>query len=187
MGIERSAASYDEGYATNPKYKLDADHSPWAQLWYWVAARTNTEELIVDLGCGPGHLAELLQRREHPPHLYVGIDFSKVALAQARARAPGYRFIQGILPGAVKKHVPHMHQPTAVFTEVLEHFAKDLEALKFLSSGTRVLATVPRKDSSGHVRHFVQMQQVCARYEKVLDLKVVERLGSAYAFEGRRR
>lgn len=183
MGTERSAQSYDEGYASNPRYKVDADHAPWSQLWYWVLGKTG-EELVVDLGCGPGHLAELLKRRNHPAHLYLGIDFSKVALEQARARAPGYRFVQGTLPGAIKTHVEKLHRPTAVFTEVLEHFTQDLEALKLLRPNTRVLATVPMRDSSGHVRHFRNMASVCERYAKVLNFRSVERIESAYAFEG---
>lgn len=183
MGTERSAKSYDAGYADNPRYKVDADHAPWSQLWYWALHKTG-EEQVVDLGCGPGHLAELFKRRGHPAHLYLGIDFSKVALAHARKRAPGYRFVQGTLPGAVKQYVKPLQRPTAIFIEVLEHFHKDLEALKMLRPGTRVLATVPMHDSSGHVRFFRNMASVCECYAKVMNFRSVERIENAYAFEG---
>lgn len=188
MGKERSAASYDIGYRKNPRYKQDADHAPWAQLWYWVLDRTG-QEMIIDFGCGPGHLAELLKRRDHPAHLYLGVDFSTVALEQARQRVPGYRFVTGNLPAATKR-VARMQGEgpiTVVFTEVLEHFLKDKAALTHLPSGTRVLASVPRKDSSGHVRHFTRLHHVCSRYEGLLDMRSVERIGGAYVFEGRRR
>ncbi|HEY5657765.1 MAG TPA: class I SAM-dependent methyltransferase [Myxococcota bacterium] len=185
MGSELDAAHYDKGYRTNPMYQLDADHAPWSMLWYWVIGRASGDETIADFGCGSGHLAELLHRRGHPPHRYMGVDFSEVALRQARERAPGYRFVKGTLPGAVKKIATL--DATAVFCEVLEHITKDLGALKMLRSGTRVLATVPSKDSRGHVRHFVTMNSVCKRYETVLHLRSVERIGGAYAFEGRRK
>ncbi len=73
VGTERNAEYYDKGYSANPKYKLDGDEAPWSQLWHWVLGRTG-EEMIVDFGCGSGHLAWLLQRREHPAHLYLGVD-----------------------------------------------------------------------------------------------------------------
>ncbi len=185
MGTERSAASYNQGYRTNELLKLDGDHAPHSQLWYWILGRTG-QEPILDLGCGSGHLASLLQRRDHPPHLYLGIDFSKEALLQARKRVPGYRFICDTLPSAAKR-AQVFHGATTVFTEVLEHFTKDKAALAFLPSGTRVLATVPRNDSSGHVRHFKKMTQVCARYEKLLEFRSIERVNKAYVFEARRR
>lgn len=188
MGTERSAESYDEGYRVNPRYKKDADHAPWSQIWYWALCHTS-QEMIVELGCGAGHFASLLQRRKHPASHYLGIDFSVVALQQARERAPGYRFVEGTLP-RVAKLVARLYSPaspTVVIIEVLEHIVKDGATLRHLPSGTRVLGSVPRKDSAGHVRHFRDMHEVCARYKKILDFESIERLGGVYVFAARRR
>lgn len=185
MGKERSAAFYNRGYRKNARYKLDADHAPWSQLWYWVLGRTS-DEMIVDLGCGAGHLAELLQRRDHPTHRYMGLDFSEEALKQARKRAPGYRFICGTLPRDVRQVVKYKGA-TVVLTEVLEHIKKDQALLKALRVGTRVLGTVPQKDSASHVRFFQRMREVVIRYEGLLELRSIEEIGNAYAFEGVRR
>lgn len=185
MGEAKDAAYYDRGYGNNPRYRLDPDHAPWAQLWYWVLGRTG-EEMIADVGCGPGHLAELLQRRGHPPHQYVGFDFSTEALAQARERAPGYRFVEAVFP-ADKRRVLQYPEATVVACEFFEHVEKELPLIKALRPGARVLATVPRKDSASHVRHFETMAEVARRYERWLELRSIERIGNAYAFEGLRR
>ena len=183
MGTERNAAYYDQGYRTNPKYKLDPDKAPWSNLWHWIADRAG-DDMLIDFGCGPGHLAAILNQHKHLPHLYLGVDFSKEALRQARARVPGYNFIHGTLPEAVDRASPGA---TAIFCEVLEHFKADREALARLPEGTRVLATVPREDSATHVRHFTRMNVVSSRYESLLDFKSIERIDNAYGFEGIRK
>lgn len=185
VGQERSAGSYDDGYRENPNYRLDPDHAPWSQLWYWILGRIG-EELILDLGCGAGHLAELLQRRSHPPHLYLGVDFSEQALIQARQRAPGYRFILDELPFASER-AHRMSYPVVVFSEVLEHIEEDRTSINKLPDGTRILATVPTFDSSGHVRHFLTMGSVCNRYEPLVEFISIGQVGRVFVWEGRRR
>lgn len=49
---------------------------------------------VLDLGCGSGRLAQLLQ--PHPLRRYVGLDFSSEALARARSLGlRGCEFVQG--------------------------------------------------------------------------------------------
>lgn len=49
---------------------------------------------VLDIGCGSGHLARLLQ--PHPFRRYVGLDFSPEALTRARALGlRGCEFVQG--------------------------------------------------------------------------------------------
>ncbi len=185
MGRERDAEYYDRGFRTNWRYKLSPDDAPWAPLWRWVVERTH-REMLVEFGCGPGHLAALLSRSGHPPDRYLGIDFSKVALRQARKRVPAYRFVCDTLPNATTR-MSKFQGATAIFCEVLEHFKADGSALKNLPDGTRVLATVPLKDSAAHVRHFKSMLHVRHRYGDYLAIKSIARIDSAYAFEGTRR
>jgi len=135
----------------------------------------------LDFGCGPGHFAELLARREHPSHLYFGSDFSEVAIEQARARVPTYRFVHEDISDTARR--VRRQQYTAVLCEVLEHIRGDLPLLRRLPQGTRVLMTLPMHDSAGHVRHFPTMARLCKRFERRLEIRSVERIGRAFAVE----
>lgn len=183
MGQERDAAYYDEAFAGNQDYARAPDDAPWAPLWLWLASRLGGES-VLDLGCGPGHLASLLQGRQLPPNRYLGVDFSAEAIRQARERAPGYLFEQATLREGVARAKTLLPGFTAVLCEVLEHVTGDVAVLEAMPPGTRVLATVPSYDSPGHVRHFKTFQGVCKRYERALRLVDVVRIGRCYGFEG---
>ena len=185
MTHELDATHYDRVFAASKEYSLPAADAPWAPLWKWLAARIRKQEFVLDLGCGPGHLAELLQLGGHSPERYIGVDFSGEALRQARRRAPGFTFLQRELRHAVRNLPPAPF--TAVCCEVLEHITADLELLEALPARTRVLATVPSFDTVGHVRHFTNFAAVCTRYESVIDLSLVVRIGRCFGFSGVRR
>jgi len=185
MGELKPKSYYNRGYKTNPKYALDEDHAPWSQLWHWIAAHVGAEP-IIDLGCGAGHFAALLARRGHPAGRYLGIDFSIEAIRLARRRVPSYRFIRGSLPKAAKK-AQSMSGAVVVACEVLEHIHADRAVIKHLPAGTRMLGTLPRRDSASHVRFFPRMHLVLNRYKNLLDFQLVECVGNAYAFDARRR
>lgn len=56
--------------------------------------RVHAQPAVLDIGCGSGHLAHLLQ--PHPFRRYVGLDFSPEALTRARALGLGNcEFVQG--------------------------------------------------------------------------------------------
>jgi trans-aconitate methyltransferase len=57
-------------------------------------AATHPDPAILDIGCGSGRLAQLLQAQSF--HRYVGLDFSASGLAEARAlKLPKCEFIEG--------------------------------------------------------------------------------------------
>lgn len=180
MREARSAAFYNATFRRSSAYQKDARNAPWALLWLWAASRLG-EEGVLDLGCGPGHFAELLAERGHPPHLYTGVDFSKVAIEQAQQRVPTFDFVCRPL---AKVRFKNYIGRTVVACEVLEHINNDLGLLKKLTTGTRVLLTVPTFDSAGHVRHFPTMHEAVKRYENVLVLSSVVTLGRSFGLEG---
>ncbi len=182
MGAEQAADFYDCAYR-DEKYRVDASENPWAQLHLWALSRIGSE-MVVDLGCGVGWLAQLLDQRGHSPGQYLGVDFSAEAISQARSRVPGFRFIQGDVLAQARRITGVFEGATVVACEVLEHITHDLPVLRSLPVGTRVVATVPSHDSAGHVRHFETMAIVAKRYEHALHLQSIERLGRCYGFVG---
>jgi SAM-dependent methyltransferase len=67
---------------------------PWRpQLRDAIAARTGGR--VLELGCGPGHLAERVLQGDRPVTEYVLLDFAEpmLALARERVRSPLARFV----------------------------------------------------------------------------------------------
>ncbi len=51
-----------------------------------LAGAVNPDQDVLDLGCGDGHLLDLLVARGHDPSRLAGLDMSEAELAAARAR-----------------------------------------------------------------------------------------------------
>lgn len=119
---------------------------PWAAANYRLI-ETRLEECakyipkgsVLDLGCGTGHLADILGEQE-----YHGVDFSPVAIEWARknTKSPNATFEVGdvsCLPGNIGQY------DTVALFEVLEHIEDphSLAAAAFLYARKRIVVTVP--------------------------------------------
>lgn len=185
MGSEQPPSWYDAAFAApDSLYHRSPETAPWAPVWLWCAAQVAPYERVLELGCGPGHLASLL-----PDWGYFGIDFSPVAIEQARARCAEKHFLCARLPADMDRIAweawnfasPSGVSPAfsvVVACEVLEHLADDLATLARIPLGLRVVATVPVADSESHVRHFPCASDVMARYSPLLDNLGVREIGS---------
>lgn len=168
---EQKAGFYDEKFETHPEYAKHYTESVYYPIWTVLADRLRPLDAaeIVELGCGPGQLAQLLH--DHGVRRYHGIDFSGAAISAARQRCPSFVFSQRDLtrPGSLNE----IRYTWAISTEVLEHIEDDLAVLRNVASGTRVLATVPNYPATGHLRTFGSERQVRIHYSGVLtDLDV---------------
>ncbi len=173
-GTRAASASYYDGvFADSPKYAQDADASVYVPAWRRIvqALESCGAGSVLDLGCGPGQFAEFLGR--HLPRIaYCGVDFSPVAIQQARERCPAFRFEQRELPLPETSDLPPFD--VVICTEVLEHVERDRDILAALPAGVPVLATVPNYDSFGHLRVFRDIESVTSRYGDLLTGLTVE-------------
>jgi predicted Zn-dependent protease len=153
----------DSFYRSSKVQAAPAEQSPYFGFWQEVAAavRRSGACRMLDLGCGPGQFAEFITAAA-PGMTYTGVDFSGVAVAQARARVPGATFVQADLSRADALEGLDYDLVTAL--EVLEHIDLDREVLGRLRPGVRIVASVPNFDSFGHVRFFKDAGEVRARY-----------------------
>lgn len=169
MGVERSADWYDEQYKTWPYLRSDPERTPWTPVWMAILGFIQPSDLVLDLGCGPGHLAALRCQRD--PHIeqggWIGIDFSQEAIDAARARGLRAGFRRGNIIDDVRS-VEVGLADVVVLCEVLEHIEDDIGVLYELPRGKRVIFSVPNFDSSGHVRWFDSMFDVLNRYADVI-------------------
>lgn len=164
---EASASYYDAIFRDSSKYAQHGSVSEYAGVWREIAdslIAAGTRK-VLDLGCGPGQFAEYL-RESTESIAYTGIDFSEIAIQQARVRCPDYRFEVVLLPNA--SVVQRFDFDAVICTEVLEHIDQDLSLIESIPAGVEVLATVPNFDSFGHLRYFRSAAQVAERYGHLL-------------------
>lgn len=158
MGKLLDASYYDHVYAISIGYAMSEREAPWAPLWSEVAQRVPKAHKILDIGCGPGHMAALL--KDNP--VYTGIDFSAEAVRQAGHRAGNRTFIC-----ADAFELPWPVADTYLLLEVLEHVVDDTGLLSRVPSRARIILSVPNFDSEGHVRIFKDTAHVASRYGRL--------------------
>ena len=183
--MEQNSDYYDDVYIKG-SYDKDPNELPWYPLWRVIVDYIKKHNVgrVIDLGCGPGHLAQLLYS-EVMGLSYSGWDFSKEAINKARERCPyeGYDFMTGDLRLLdFSSEMNSGFKSVFVCSEVLEHIEDDLGLLKRLPNNSTVLLTVPNFDDPGHVRKFAKAKKVRDRYSKILDTIDVFRLSTRKHF-----
>jgi len=166
-GQERDADWYDRVFSRSHVYQTSYGDSPYYVLWALIVdrIRRDKQKRVLDIGCGTGQLAAFLF--DHGVEEYVGIDFSPIAVDQARKAAPRGRFlVDDARRSDVYSTVAH---DALVCTEVLEHIEDDLAVVSNFKPGVRCLLSVPSYPSEGHVRHFADVRAVTERYSAFFD------------------
>ena len=166
MTKQQDATWYDVIYDSKGgnNYALHYTCSPYYATWSVIADRLmRYAEMdrvrVLDIGCGVGQFARLLQDKGF--RNYTGIDFSGVAIAQARVRCQSFTFMQedALTSGYVSDGFD-----VVTMLEFLEHIEGDIAVLKRIPAGTRVYATVPNFSYTSHVRYFADAGSVYSRY-----------------------
>jgi len=163
------ASYYDRGWLLQPVAWRDA---PGRQLVLEPAAImcAIAGGPVLDVGCGVGHLGELLDEMRIPYRL--GLDTSPVAVSLAQHSVPAVvsHWAQ------TRRYLAHLHYRTVALLEVLEHVVDDLGLLAAIPAGRSVVASVPSIASLGHVRWFGAWAEVKARYGALVRIvEVTER------------
>jgi ubiquinone/menaquinone biosynthesis C-methylase UbiE len=93
------STTYPETEAQRFSFEAFTRHPFFTEVNRWIVDRVMGpgRQLIVDLGCGPGAVTQLIVERVDPEARVIGIDPSESALARARAaiRSRAAEFIQG--------------------------------------------------------------------------------------------
>jgi len=166
---------YDHGYLTDDLTYERPLSSPYYPLYCKISQviqhhRVNS---VLEVGCGSGVLAEMLLDAGIS---YSGFDFSPVGVQKAQKRNP-----------QAKHFVANACDPSAylvpyegiVCCEVLEHIEGDLQAVELWRSGTICVCSVPNFDYETHVRFFESEADVIRRYQALLEITRIERVGKS--------
>lgn len=171
--LAASPGWYDEHYRlTLGAYDSHYSESVYFRVWEQVADRIDTDEGVLEIGCGSGQLAQLLMDRGLKR--YRGFDFSEFAVDLARQRLPDVEF--HVADARTTSLLDEAAYEVALCTEVLEHLDDDIGLLERIRPGARVLATVPNFDSTSHLRFFTDEAAVVERYGQSLDRLIVTRV-----------
>lgn len=159
MGDEKPPEFYDNRM---DRVGLPYEESPWRDIYDTVVEFLPVGIRIIDVGCGTGRLAEALRRTGHTN--YIGFDFSRSRIDEARRYVPAFTFyVQNAFEADLRGADAY------VLTEFLEHIEQDRDIISKIPSGALIVFSVPNFDSAGHVRKFENLGAVYSRYSDLLD------------------
>jgi SAM-dependent methyltransferase len=160
---EKSADWYDESFESDDEYSAHYTRSTYYPSWTVIVdrIRAHGSQSVLEIACGPGQLACALLDSGLISH-YVGFDFSPKRVEGARRACPAYRF--EVADAFQTSLFSEERYDTVVSTEFLEHIEDDLGVLKRIRRGTHFVGTVPNYPYVSHVRHFLDVAEVHARY-----------------------
>lgn len=168
---EEKPAEYYEQFGTNNHLLDHYTQSRYYPTWLLILDRLAGKEKgkILDIGCGPGQFSKMLVDNNFEE--YLGIDFSKLRISQAKKTCPEYTFLcKDIYEKGVLENIEY---ETVIMTEFLEHVTEDVLVIKMLKEGARIFGTVPNYGGRAHVRKYESPEVVIKRYGKYFDqLKV---------------
>lgn len=108
------------------------------------------EKMIIEIGCASGNFAELLHQRGIMN--YLGIDIKEDQIKEAKKRLPEMQFK---CCDATKTLEELKSATTFAAFQCLEHIQNDLDILKAIDKGTKIIISVPNSPYKGrHVRWF---------------------------------
>lgn len=170
MGKELDKSFYDNAYSDPSKGYEGAPEDLKFYYPNWKIALDyiyrNNYSKIVDIGCGPGHFAQMIC--EDRSIDYIGYDFSEIAIQKAISRNNNKNNKFKI------KDLKEFTIPVSncIFTafEFLEHVSFDVDIIKKLHSGSEIIFSVPNYDSAGHIRVYPNENYINHRYGEFLNL-----------------
>jgi len=169
MGEEKGSTWYDTAYGSRSLDYYENPQDYWyAPLWDAILDNVSPTESIADFGCGVGQFAKMCELRDR--YYARGVDFSKKAIEIARLMNSDKDFVVGDL------HDPKTFDfdfDVAVFCEVMEHIEDDIGVLGHVSSGKKVIISLPTYDYKSHVRH-IQKESELLRYNGILSYTKTE-------------
>ena len=175
MRTEKDKSFYNKLYQSGG-FKGEYLKSPKSSIYYpiWNAILKNLTEkdIILELGCGAGQLAQLIINSGFNYRLGIDISMVAISLAQIRNQNDTERFQVGNIYDDYWYSAPGIN--TIIMTEVLEHLNDDLKIVSMIPKGCKVLLSLPNFDSASHVRFFRNTEDVINRYFDWLKLEWID-------------
>ena len=167
---------YNRIYKSSQEYKKEPeDLKYYYQSWKFCSdmVKNNKIKLILDIGCGPGHLPKVLNKHNNN-FKYIGFDFSQVAINNASQIKNDHIlfYTQDALKINYNNYINNYDKDDILISsfEFLEHVTKDVEIIKKMPKYVNFCFSVPNYDSEGHVRIYRSKLDIYKRYNKFLNI-----------------
>jgi len=120
-------------------------------------------DTLVEVGCNTGNFADIVNKKKIKN--YTGIDIQSDKIDEARKKFPNMNFVNC----NILKNLNLLKNATVVATfQSLEHIKQDLDIIKAIPLGCKVIISVPNSKYKTHVRWF-ELNGWKKRYEPYID------------------
>uniref|UniRef100_A0A6M3LPD1 Putative methyltransferase n=1 Tax=viral metagenome TaxID=1070528 RepID=A0A6M3LPD1_9ZZZZ len=160
-------------YNQNLKDAISIKNSVFSMLYYYALRCINNlmSQRILDIGCGSGLIAEILESIYFKRSQYLGIDFSEKRIAIAKSLSTFNFRLMNIKSDEYYSILKDFD--VFLLLEVLEHIKNDLLILERIPITKRVIFSVPSYESKSHVRCFSSSDEVFGRYNNLVLFDVI--------------
>ena len=181
MSIERGAEYYDKYYSDEAlSYYKHYSASEYYEMWKKVLALIpNVKIDIFEIGCGPGQFAQMLCE-ERKEIFYTGIDFSEVAIKEAKRINPAL-YTQLFCKDAYTAKIKN--DCMVVSLETFEHL-NDFKIIDQIPLGVELIFTIPDFDQPSHVRYFKNIAEIVFRYHQKINFTHIEKFQRWFICKG---
>ncbi len=163
-GEEKQAGYYNQIYGRG--YDTERYYPIYEQLAKMIMKYDAPR--VLELGCGIGDLAKMLIEKGVE---YRGFDFSEEAVRQSQKRVPTGNFCVGNVYDA--EFYKPQDYTCCLAVEVLEH-VEDLEVIRNIPAGVRLVASVPNYDDPAHLRVYTDPKKdIIERFHPLLHVTEV--------------
>jgi SAM-dependent methyltransferase len=189
---------YDDVYRRVAHYRGPPEESPYYILWKAILNHIEPEDVVLDVGCGPGQFGELCVKKGI---MYTGLDYSPEAIRIARNKRDLLEIWQ-----KTKYHLMDVEEDQTLikegkytvitFIEFLEHVRRDVFIVSKIPVNKKVIITSPNYGDPSHFRFFNSLDEITVRYEPLIDVSmrmifsgdnVNGKVGQIYMLMGRKR
>lgn len=156
---------YNKIYRKSDKYSQSYDEIMYYPLYKKIVNKLNYHDVILELGCGVGHLAQMLEENQYKS--YLGLDFSEKAIELAKEKSKQRFICSDIMTD--KLDYPY---DVIVSTEFFEHveYSNVIERIK---KSARIIFSVPNFLIDSHLYAWNNHKEIKRDFSKYMYINTI--------------
>ena len=157
---------YNKIYRKSDKYSQSYDEIMYYPIYKKIVNKLNYYDIILELGCGVGHLAQMLEENQYKS--YLGLDFSQIAIEKATEKSN-----QKFLVSDIMKDKLNYPYDVIVSTEFFEHVEYE-KILNKIKPGARLIFSVPNFLIDSHLYKWDDHKQIQNDFSKYMYINTIQ-------------
>lgn len=166
MGEHRDEKWYGDVYKNLGMNPFDTD-----PIFHWRADIISTlikpEEKVFEFACGGTLIAQKTKCKE-----YTWSDFLDLAIDNAKRKLSCI-----IEKRDIEKDLPDWNNYDVIISVSWEHLEKDIDIIKSIPTGKRIIMSCPTIDADDHIRILDTKEKILERYGDLIEIKDYYRNG----------